>query len=65
MGSSVLDYYMDTGVRPDLFMGVAEGEGEGEGEREGEGVGVGDGEEETAVFVNCILLRTLVWRGVV
>ncbi len=56
---------MDTGVRPDLFMGVAEGEGEGEGEREGEGVGVGDGEEETAVFVNCILLRTLVWRGVV
>lgn len=54
---------MDTGVRPDLFMGVAEGEGEGE--REGEGVGVGDGEEETAVFVNCILLRTLVWRGVV
>ena len=31
MGSSVLDYYMDTGVRPDLFMGVGEGEGEGDG----------------------------------
>lgn len=27
----VLDNRMDTGVRPDLFMGVGEGEGEGDG----------------------------------